>query len=126
MQQEDTAAIFEKPVMHARLKSCEFLNIQRCRRPFNQSTPSQFCVVARTNFAVSVAQTLTVRALILQAIRPCASVWVWLRETNRNTMNQSSFKCLATRATHPLLKLKRSVLLVMYSAYNAVYYYINR
>ena len=64
------------------IKFCEFLNIQRCRRPFNQSTPSQFCVVARTNFAVSVAQTLTVRALILQAIRPCASVWVWLRETN--------------------------------------------
>ena len=38
-------------------------------------------MAARTNFAVSVAQTLTVRALILQAIRPCASAWVWLRET---------------------------------------------
>ena len=43
----------------------------------------------------------------------------------RNTMNQSSFKRLATCTTHPLLKLKRSVLLVMYSAYNAFCYYIN-
>ena len=34
-----------------------------------------------TNFAVSVAQTPTIRALILQAIRPCSSVRVWLCET---------------------------------------------
>ena len=40
-------------------------------------------------------------------------------------MNQSSFKRLATRTTHPFLKLKRSVLLVMNSAYNAFCYYIN-
>ena len=38
-------------------------------------------------------------------------------------MNQSSFKCFATFKTHPLLKLKRSVVLVMYSAYSAFSYY---
>ena len=34
-------------------------------------------------------------------------------------MNQSSVKRFATCTTHPLLKLKRSALLVMYSAYDA-------
>ena len=53
---------------------------------------SQFCVVARTNFAVSVAQTLTARALILQAIKPCASVWVWLRETNYAGIMPDAFR----------------------------------
>ena len=33
-----------------------------------------------------------------------------------NTMNQSSFKCFATSMTHPLFKLKRFILLVMYNA----------
>ena len=41
-----------------------------------------YTIYARTNIAVSVAQTLTTRVLILQAIRPCASDWVWLRETS--------------------------------------------
>ena len=35
------------------------------------------------------------------------------------------FKHFATRMTHPLLKLKHSVLLVMYSMYNAFRCYIN-
>ena len=40
-------------------------------------------------------------------------------------MNQSSLKHIVTRVTHPHLKLKRSVLLVIYSAYNAFCCYIN-
>ena len=52
-------------------------------QPFNQFTPTQLWVVARTNFAVSVAQTPTAQALILQVIRPCAElVGVCLCETN--------------------------------------------
>ena len=41
-----------------------------------------YTIYARANIAVSVVQTLTTRVLILQAIRPCASDWVWLRETS--------------------------------------------
>ena len=36
----------------------------------------------------------------------------------RNTISQSSFISFATRMAHPLLKPKRSILLVMYSWFN--------
>ena len=47
------------------------------------------------------------------------------RNSYCNTIGQSCFVCFATRTAHPLLKLKRWVLLVMYNWLNGFYHVIN-
>ena len=73
------------------------------------------------NFAFKPAFHFSTLAIkLLTALQSCFKLQL-LAQHNE----QSSFKCLATRTTHLLLNLKRSILLVMYSAYNAFCYYIN-
>ena len=46
-------------------------------------------------------------------------------DINITTLRGSPFKLFATRTTYPLLKLKRSIFLIMYSMYNAFCCHIN-
>ena len=65
------------------------------------------CIVMDTHLNFVFKQALNFSMLVLY---------------NRNTMKQPSFKSFATHTTHPL---ERSILLVMYSTYDAFYCYTN-
>ena len=78
------------------------------------------CIVTHTHLNFVFKQALHFSTLAITLLIEVQSCHCYC-----NTMSQSSFKHFAGRTTYPFLKLKRSILLPMYSMHNAFYWYIN-